>query len=426
MESSSRAVPYTVVPSFGQTLRALWVVLVGAALFQPMPAAAAPGGPGTPAPSSKAGPAPAPSTGTGVSVSADEPAAEPQAAPASSDPFLDFFRKTEISGLIDTYYTYNFNEPATGTFTPLRSFDVKHNQFSVSLVEVAFAKPATSDDRVGFRFDLQYGQTAQVFNSDPLDNNNLVNVQQGYVSYLAPVGKGLTFEVGKWVTPIGTEPTESHLNNNYSRALLYQFGPFYHVGARVSYPVHPKVTLGGMFVNGWNATGDNNSGKTVGGSITVVPTSRVTFIQNVLFGPEQTDNADDWRTYSDTNLAFTATDKITTGLNYIYAKDEVAGDSISWQGLALYLKGQITPVFALSPRFEWFNDPDGFVFAGGEQAIKEFTLTAEVKHPRGLITRFEYRRDWSDVDYFTKDGDPTDNQNTFTVGFIVPFSSKAP
>jgi hypothetical protein len=421
MGVSSRAVPFTVVPSLGQALRALSVVCVGAALFQPVPASAGPGGPGTPSPAPS-------STAPSLSVakSADDPAGEPQAPAAASDPFLDFFRKTEISGIVDTYYTYNFNEPPTGTFTPLRSFDVKHNQFSVSLLELAFGKPATTDDRIGFRFDLQYGQTAQVFNTDPLDNNNLVNVQQAYLSYLAPVGKGLTFEVGKWVTPIGSEPTEAHLNNNYSRGLVYQFGPFYHVGARVSYPVHEKVTLGGWFVNGWNATGDNNSGKTFGGGITVVPTSRVTFIQNFLFGPEQPDNSDDWRTYSDTNLAFTISDKMTTGLNYVYAADELAGESISWQILALYYKAQLTPVFALSPRFEWFNDPDGYVFAGGEQAMKEFTLTAELKHPRGLITRFEYRRDWSDIDYFTKDGDPTDNQNTFTVAFIVPFSTKAP
>jgi hypothetical protein len=422
MGCSSRAVPFTVMPSSGQALRALSVVCLGAALFQPLPAMAGPGGPGTPAPSASAAGA-APSV---TLASAATEAAEAQAPAPATDPFLDFFRKIEITGIVDTYYTYNFNEPTTGTFTPLRSFDVKHNQFSVSLLELAFNKAATADDRIGFRFDLQYGQTAQVFNTDPLDNNNLLNVQQAYLSYLAPVGKGLTFEVGKWVTPIGSEPTEAHLNNNYSRGLVYQFGPFYHVGARVSYPVHEKVTLAGLVVNGWNATGDNNSGKTVGGGITVLPTSRVTFIQNVLFGPEQTDNSDDWRTYSDTNLAFTATDKITTGLNYVYAADEVGGESINWQILALYLKGQITPVFALAPRFEWFSDPDGFVFGGGEQAMKEFTLTAEVKHSRGLITRFEYRRDWSDVDYFSDDSGPKNNQNTFTVGFIVPFSSRVP
>lgn len=335
-----------------------------------------------------------------------------------------FFSKVEFSGLVDAYYTYNFNEPTTGEFTPLRNFDVKHNQFSISLLELALAKPATSDDRIGFRFDLQYGQTAQIFNSDPLDNNNLVNVQQAYVSYLAPVGSGLTFEVGKFVTPIGTEPTEANLNNNYSRAFLYALGPYYHVGARVAYAVNSKVTLGAMLVNGWNATGDNNSGKTVGASVTLVPTSKVTIVQNFLFGPEQAGNSDDKRTYSDTNLAVTIDDKTTTGLNYIWAKDSAAGEDINWQAIGLYFRRQVTDSFAVSPRFEYFDDQDGLA-SGAAQKLKEITLTGEVKHPQGLIFRMEYRRDWSDIDFFTKDGSPTDNQNTFTVAFIIPFSSKS-
>jgi hypothetical protein len=372
-------------------------------------------------------PAPAAVSATVASESSESEAGEAQAAaPDPGEAVVNFFKKVEVSGVLDTYYTYNFNEPATGTFTPLRSFDLKHNQFSVSLVELALTKAVSADDRIGFRFDLQYGQTAQVFSTDPLDNNNLVNVQQGYLSYLAPAGKGLTFEVGKFVTPIGTEPTEAHLNNNYSRALLFQWGPFYHVGARVSYPVHDKVTLGAMLVNGWNATGDNNAGKSVGGSITWLPTPKLTIIQNVLVGPEQTDNTEDVRTYSDTNLAFTS-GKLSTGLNYVYAKDGVGGSGINWQGVALYLKGQLTPVFALSPRFEYFDDSDGFVFAPGVgQKMKEFTLTAEVKHSKGLIMRLEYRRDWSDIDFFEKNGRPRDNQNTVTVGFVYAFSSKAP
>jgi hypothetical protein len=336
-----------------------------------------------------------------------------------------FFSKVEFSGLVDAYYTYNFNEPATGAFTPLRNFDVKHNQFSVSLLEFAMAKPAVADDRVGFRFDLQYGQTARIFNADPLDDNNLINVQQAYVSYLAPVGSGLTFEVGKFVTPIGMEPTEANLNNNYSRAFLYALGPYYHVGARASYAVNSKVTLGAMLVNGWNATGDNNSGKTVGASATIVPNSKVTIIQNVLFGPEQTDNTEDKRTYSDTNLVVTVNDKVTTGLNYVYSNESTGGDEADWQGIALYFRGQVTKSFALAPRFEYFNDSKAGFASGAAQKLKEFTLTGEIKHPQGLIFRAEYRRDWSDIDFFQKNGSFVNNQNTFTVAFIVPFTSKS-
>lgn len=343
--------------------------------------------------------------------------AHAQTTPAS------FFSKVEFSGLVDTYYTYNFNEPVTGEFTPLRNFDVKHNQFSVSLLEFAMTKPVAEDDRLGFRFDLQYGQTAQIFNSDPLDNNNLVNVQQAYISYLAPAGSGLTFEVGKFVTPIGTEPTESNLNSNYSRAFLYALGPYYHVGARVAYTVNDKVSVGGMFVNGWNATGDNNSGKTVGGSITIAPTAALTIVQNLLFGPEQNDNSDDKRTYSDTNVAYTINDQTTTGLNYIYGHDGVGGEGVNWQGLALYFRRQVTPIFAFAPRYEFYDDGDGFV-TGVSQKLQEITLTGEIKHSQGLIFRLEYRRDWSDEDYFVKNNEAVSSQNTFTFAFVIPFSSK--
>lgn len=346
-------------------------------------------------------------------------------APARAQSAAEFFEKVEFTGLIDAYYTYNFNEPTTGTFTPLRNFDVKHNQFSVGLLELAMQRPVSNDDRLGFRFDLQYGHVAQIFNGDPLDNNALVNVQQAYASYLAPVGSGLTFEVGKFVTPIGTEPTEANLNNNYSRDYLYALGPYYHVGMRVAYNVNDKFALGGMIVNGWNATGDNNSGKTVGGSITIKPTSKLTFIQNVLYGPEQNDNADDKRTYSDTNLAYTINDKHTAGLNYVYAKDSVDDEDINWQGYALYYRAQVNSIFAVSPRFGFFDDKDGFV-TGEEQALKEFTLTGELKASKGLIFRAEYRRDFSDIDFFTKDDRAKDNQNTFTVAFIYAFSSKNP
>lgn len=364
---------------------------------------------------------------SGTLASAAESAANAATASqdASADAVLAFFRKVEFSGIVDTYFTYNFNTPSTGEFTPLRNFDVRHNQFSVALVELAMNKPAVEDDRIGFRFDLQYGQVAQIFNGDPLDNNALVNVQQGYISYLAPIGKGLTLDFGKFVTPIGTEPTESKDNFNYSRAFLYALGPYYHVGARLAYTLNDKVAIGGLIVNGWNATGDNNAGKSVGGSITIKPTSKVTIIQNVLTGPEQTDNSDDFRTLSDTNVALTLSDKVAAGLNYMFIKDSIGDEGISWQGLALYLRGQLTDRFALSPRFEFFEDGDGFV-TGTAQTLKEFTMTAEVKHSQGLLFRVEYRRDWSDEDYFTKNGRAVSDQNTFTFAFVYAFSSKAP
>ena len=64
--------------------------------------------------------------------------------------------------------------------------------------------------------------------------------------------------------------------------------------------------------------------------------------------------------------------------------------------------------------------------SGAVQKLKEFTLTGELKSPGGLLFRAEYRRDWSNVDFFEKHGNFVDNQNTVTFSFVYSFSSKAP
>ncbi|PYS16334.1 MAG: hypothetical protein DMG17_12585, partial [Acidobacteria bacterium] len=75
----------------------------------------------------------------------------------TSDRFLDFFRRTELSGFVDGYYGYNFNTPGTRKTGPERTFDVNHNSLSLNLVELSLQKIPTADSRGGFRLDLDYG-----------------------------------------------------------------------------------------------------------------------------------------------------------------------------------------------------------------------------------------------------------------------------
>lgn len=348
-----------------------------------------------------------------------------QPDPSADSGVLNFFRKTELAGTADMYFHYNFNEPATGSLTPLRNFDFEHNQFSFALAELALIKPATSDDRVGFRLDLDYGPvTTFVHAADPGGVEVFQHVQQAYISYLAPAGTGLTFDIGKFVTQHGAEVIEAKDNWNYSRSLLFSWAiPYYHMGVRVGYAPNDKATLGGYVVNGWNNTKENNSAKTYGVQGLFKPTAPLSIVLNYMGGPEQTGNTDDWRHLFDATLTYAANDVVSVMGNYDYGHDTVAGADAVWQGVAIYAKAQATPNFAVIPRYEYYDDQDGFT-TGAEQAVQEFTLTAEVKHSQGLIMRLEYRRDWSDTDFFKKGAVSRDNQNTFSVGFVYAFSSK--
>lgn len=359
-----------------------------------------------------------------IAASATNAAAQ---APASTDEgFLNFFRKTEIAGTADMYFHYNFNEPATGSLTPLRNFDFEHNQFSFALAEVAFIKPATSDDQVGFRFDFDYGPvTDWVHAADPATGEVVKHTQQAYISYMAPVGSGLTVDFGKFVTQHGAEVIEAKDNWNYSRSLLFSWAiPYYHMGVRLGYAPNAKVTLGGYVVNGWNNVKDNNSGKTFGLQALLKPTSPVAITLNYMGGPEQTDDTDDWRHLVDVTLMYTLNGMFSVMGNADYGQDTVAGSDVTWKGIAVYAKAQATPIFAVIPRFEYYDDSDGGFTTGTAQTLKEFTLTGEVKHSRGLIMRLEYRRDWSDVGFFRKGRTPRDDQNTVSIAWVYAFSTR--
>ena len=74
---------------------------------------------------------------------------------------------------------------------------------------------------------------------------------------------------------------------------------------------------------------------------------------------------------------------------------------------------------------EWFRDRDGFS-TGTVQTLKEFTLTGEHKWTEGLLSRLEYRRDWSDQPFFER-GVTTGgskNQTTLLAGFVAYFGPK--
>ena len=85
-------------------------------------------------------------------------------AGSSDSPVLKFFASTELSGFVDTYYSYNFNRPADGS-NMLYNFNVYHNAFSFNLAEIALTKAPTPDSRAGFRLDLDYGPAAAMVNA---------------------------------------------------------------------------------------------------------------------------------------------------------------------------------------------------------------------------------------------------------------------
>jgi hypothetical protein len=339
----------------------------------------------------------------------------------------------DLSGLIDGYYSYNANRPsslANGQINDLYNFNDKTDQFNLAEARLTLNH---DPDPVGAHIDLFYGRANTLVNGGSHDQGDYI--EQAFLSLKPAKAKGLELDFGKFVTSAGAEVIESKDNWNYSRSLLFAWAiPYFHFGLRSSMPVSKTDTFGVQLVNGWNNVTANNGGVTVGLTNALVK-PKYTWNLNVYSGPSNVNTQKGYRNLIDTTLLLTPNAKFNAYLNYDYGQNRDALTTIGttttgdknlnhWQGIAAAAHEQMTGTQALAGRFEYFNDPQGYQ-TGTAQELKEFTGTYEYKWAEGLLTRIEYRRDWSDKNFFHKgDANFVDAQSTVTAGFVAFFGPK--
>ncbi len=365
-----------------------------------------------------------PAAATENAVPSSQTAAVSTASPSAAS----LLGGASFSGFVDTYYGYNFNQPKSQTNT-LRSFDGPSNQFALNLIELNLDKPPDpTNSRLGYHLGLGFGQAMNVVNStDPAGLGFAQYLKEAYVSYLAPVGKGLQMDIGKFVTPHGAEVIETKDNFNYSRGLLFGYAiPYYHYGLRAKYSFNDKYSVTGFVVNGWNDIYDNNTGKTYGVTFGWNPTKKISIAEGYMAGPETAGTNAHWRQLSDTVVTYSPTGRLTTTLNFDYGRgDRVTGipTPVFWTGIAGYVKYAFNDLYAVATRYEYYNDHDGFT-TGTPQHLNEFTGTFQRTVAHHLITRLEFRRDFSNRPVFTKGTTPVMGQNTMAAGLVYSFDSR--
>jgi hypothetical protein len=362
----------------------------------------------------------APAAPTPAPMTHEAAAATPATAPAPNPlaGITSVLGGVNLTGLVDAYYGYNANHPTDGTAT--EPFQFENGQFNLNLLELQLDKPVDKTTPLGFRVALGFGQAILAVNGTPFElARNLPAAQylkEGYMSYMAPVGKGLQIDVGKFVTSAGAEVIETNQNWNYSRSLLFYYAiPYYHMGARAKYTFNDKWSVTGFAMNGWNNVVATNTGKTGGLSIGWNPNKKLSITETYLAGPLDRFGTGDngpWNHLSDTVVTYNPNAKLSLMANIDYDFDTGAlgkGKSGDYAGIAAYAKYALTPAVAVAGRYEYFNDHDGFatgipnyITTAKGQHLKEFTGTIERKIAGHLLSRLEVRHDESNQRFFQR------------------------
>jgi hypothetical protein len=375
---------------------------------------------------------------------------------------LDFLHGATLNFALDGYYSFNFNRPV-GRVNALRAYDVLSNNISLNQADVVFerAPNASGGSPFGVRLDLQFGQATDTLQGNPTNEPRpeiYRNIFQAYGTYVAPVGKGLTLDVGKFGSSIGIEGNYTKDQMNYSRAFWFDFLPFYHMGVRAGYKVNDEWTLNYWLVNGTNQAEATNGFKDELFGFTATPSKTITWNVNYYLGQEHPDRvviASSGPIPVQPGLTFQAISPAPNGKLHIfdsYVSWQAApkltfaleGDYViqrEWSktvpalgqssaplhdiGGAAYVKYQFTPRLAVAGRAEYLSDRGG-LFSGITQALKETTATFDYKLSEGFLMRYEWRRDFSNQPSFfaDKSGVLSKEQQTASIGIVWWFGGK--
>jgi hypothetical protein len=359
----------------------------------------------------------------------------------------------------DGYYEYNFNDP-TGRVNDLRAYDVLSNVFSINQADFIFDldPDLAAQRRYGFRVDLQFGQATETLQGNPANETRpeiYRNIFQAYGSYIVPVGRGVQVDVGKWASSLGIEGNYTKDQQDYSRSFYFYFLPFYHAGARASYPITNKLTANYWIVNGTNQSEPTNGYKDEMFGYVLQPAKALSWTMNYYLGQEHPDTvpADNCVVpvqpglclapispapngkldIVDSYATWQARPKLTFSLegDYVIEREWASaapGESSAPQhvdGGAGYAQYQLTPRIALATRGEYLSDRGG-LFSNTTQALKEITGTYKYSLSGNFNAFLEYRRDWSNRPYFitSSPAAPSTHQDTAALGLVWWYGGK--
>jgi hypothetical protein len=390
--------------------------------------------------------APAPSSES-VAQSTGAPGAGDGQPAEQSKPWL---KTITFDGFVSGADTYNANDPASG-LNQFRVFDFTDNAPELDVAEVAVQRPVAKPNDLGFRVDFLAGYSIPPkvasygwFFDNRTGEGEHIDVNQVFLSYIVPVGKGLRLDAGKFVTPLGYEVIEGYdgYNDNYSHSFLFGYAiPYTNTGIKATYALNGKLTGMLMLTNGWDDVHDNNTAKSFGGQIAFTPTSMASLTFNFIAGPERRNDDHDWREVYEVVGTLKPFAQVTFGADALYGREDNAALSsfgipmdAHGGGFAGYAKYSFHRLFALALRGEIFDD-EGGSRTGVPQVLKEITLTPqyklEAKWSRwnrhltkidgAFVLRGDLRCDFSDHNVFQTAASFRDYQFTTAVNLIYYF-----
>jgi Putative beta-barrel porin-2, OmpL-like. bbp2 len=346
-----------------------------------------------------------------------------------------------IGGYLDSSYQWGSNHPKNPNFMSGRYFDQDHNEIDFNDFHIFIDKPE-KDWGVGFHIGGDFGETGKLLRQATLWGKNLsrepsAELREGFITTTIPVGEGIQFKGGLFVTTLGTEIllNPGSYNDEISRSFAFNYAiPLRHLGGLFTYPVLKTLSVTGGVVTGWDDPHDNNSAPSFLGGVNFTPSDTFGLASNIIAGPEQMNNTSRARVTWSNVATIKPMDPLTVLLEYTFGAEKNAptptgNKTAHWYAFAASGSWSWTDRFSTALRTELFLD-EGASRTQGLGATKpifnvalgEATLAATYKFTKMMLGRAEFRQDWANRGVFQRGSSNADaNQTTLEMQLLYQF-----
>lgn len=308
-----------------------------------------------------------------------------------------FFEQVDVNGVVAVSYNHRLIDTGDENTSNNSSILFRHpeaNTFSFDQGFIALNKVPTDEDRAGFNIEFGSGvSAAQQINGV---NDDEVGIYTANVSYLVPLGNGLTVTAGKQGTLIGAEVLQTNQNMNITQGLVWGMQPVTYTGVLFNQEIAGGVSVAvGVFNDIYQQdSADGEYAKSYFGSVAYEGDAFGVRVSNIIGrsdnnGSAITNNSgglcDISNDHCKTNVFNTVvtadpTDNLSlwadfTWLHTFGRENESDGDAF---GLALAGEIDFTDWLALAKRFEYVRMESGYrggLSGGSSDLLEQMSLT---------------------------------------------------
>ena len=330
-----------------------------------------------------------------------------------------------ISGFLDVFYAYDFNQPQGTKRQPFLFNHNRHNEFNLNF---GFVKLGLEHTKYRANLALQTG--TYVNDNYAAETNLLKNIFEANVGLSLNKKNNLWIDAGVFASHIGFESAISTDNWTMTRSLLAENSPYFLSGAKLTFNPNDKWKIAGLIVNGWQRIQrlQGNSLPSFGTQLNFSPTKKVTLNWSTFIGTDDPDTTRRMRYFNNFYGQFQLTEKfgLIAGFD-IGTQQKTKGYSAYDMWFSPVIIGQyaINKTWKTAIRAEYYQDETGIIIPTSTLngfKTKGLSLNLDYSPTQNIICRLEGRWLNSKDQIFETKTALTDNNFIIATSIAIRFS----